>query len=68
MTRGHPIVAYIAQPPVSQHEVQHQTQYQGRMSDDRADGEIAEAAAQPFFETQMNEQRLEEDEAENEVC
>jgi hypothetical protein len=33
------------------------------MSEDRADGEMAEAAAQPFFEPQTSEQRLEEDEA-----
>jgi hypothetical protein len=57
------VVAYIAQSPVSQHEVQYQTQHQGRMSEDRADGEMAEAAAQPFFEPQTSEQRLEEDEA-----
>jgi hypothetical protein len=57
------IVAHIAQPPVSQRKVQHQTQYQGRMSKDRADGEMAEAAAQPLLEPQTSEQRLEEDEA-----
>ena len=32
------------------------------MSEDRANGEMAEAAAQPFFEPQTSEQRLEEDE------
>jgi hypothetical protein len=57
------IVAHIAQPPVSQQEVQHQTQHQRRVSEDRSDGEMAEAAAQPFFESQTSEQRLEEDEA-----
>jgi hypothetical protein len=31
------------------------------VSEDRSDGEMAEAAAQPFFESQTSEQRLEED-------
>jgi hypothetical protein len=43
--------------------MQHQTQHQRRVSEDRADGEMAKAAAQPFFESQTSEQRLEEDEA-----
>ena len=33
------------------------------MSEDPADGEMAEAAAQPFLEPQTSDQRLEEDEA-----
>ena len=57
------IVAHIAQSPVSQHEVQHQTQHQRCVSEDRAEGEMAEAAAQLLLEPQTSEQRLKEDEA-----
>lgn len=33
------------------------------MSEDRADGEMAQAAVRPFLEPQMSDQRLDDDEA-----
>ncbi len=56
--RDHPNSSANRATAGSQRRVKHQTQHQRGVSEDRADGEMAEAAAQPFLEPQMSEQRL----------